>query len=56
MEFTDGTVEGNTFKWTDNITMPMTLTNWAKFDGDTVTGTITAGAFGSILLTDTRTA
>jgi hypothetical protein len=57
-EITDGTVEGNTIKWSMNISvpMPMTLTNEATIDGDTITGTVTAGAFGSFPLTGTRTA
>jgi hypothetical protein len=39
-----------------NITvpMPMTLTNEATIDGDTITGSVTAGAFGSFPLTGTR--
>ena len=57
-EITDGTVDGNTIKWSANITvpMPMTLTSEATIDGDTITGTVTAGAFGSFPLTGTRTA
>jgi hypothetical protein len=52
------TVAGNTIKWSMNITvpMPMTLTNEATIDGDTITGTVTAGAFGSFPLTGTRVA
>ncbi len=57
-EVTDGTVDGNTLKWTSSITvpMPMTLTNEATVDGDTITGTVTAGAFGSFPLNGTRVA
>lgn len=57
-EITDGTVDGNTIKWSVNISvpMPMTLTNEATIDGDTITGTVKAGAFGSFPLTGTRTA
>ena len=56
IEITDGKVEGNTLKWSSNITvpMPMTLTNEATVDGDSITGTVTAGAFGSFPLTGTR--
>ena len=55
-EITDGVVDGNTIKWSMNITvpMPMTLTNEATIDGDTITGSVTAGAFGSFPLTGTR--
>ncbi len=51
-----GTVEGNTIKWSLAITvpMPMTLTNEATIDGDSITGSVTAGAFGSFPLTGTR--
>lgn len=56
IEITDGKVDGNTIKWSMNITvpMPMTLTNEATIDGDTITGSVTAGAFGSFPLTGTR--
>ena len=52
----NGTVDGNTIKWSMNITvpMPMTLTNEATIDGDSITGSVTAGAFGSFPLTGTR--
>ena len=51
-----GTADGDTIKWSMNITvpMPMTLTNEATIDGDTITGSVTAGAFGSFPLTGTR--
>jgi hypothetical protein len=53
-----GTVDGNTIKWTMNITvpMPMSLDCAATADGDTLTGTVGAGAFGSFPLSGTRTA
>lgn len=56
VDITDGTVDGNTIKWSMNITvpMPMTLTNEATIDGDTITGSVTAGAFGSFPLNGTR--
>ncbi|MBN8816644.1 MAG: hypothetical protein J0J06_14500 [Sphingomonas sp.] len=55
-EITDGKVDGNKLTWTVAITvpMPMTLTNEATVDGDTITGTVTAGAFGSFPLSGTR--
>lgn len=58
MDITDGKVDGDKLTWSVAITvpMPMTLTNEATVDGDTITGTVTAGAFGSFPLTGTRTA
>lgn len=55
-EITGGTVEGNTISWSAKITvpMPMTLEGKATIDGDAITGTVTAGAFGSFPLTGTR--
>ena len=57
-DIANGTIHGNTIRWSINITvpMPMTLTNEATIDGDTITGTVTAGAFGSFPLSGTRTA
>jgi hypothetical protein len=58
-DITDGTIHGgNVIRWSINITvpMPMTLTNEATIDGDTITGTVTAGAFGSFPLSGTRVA
>ena len=56
MDITDGKVDGDTLTWSVNITvpMPMTLTNTATVEGDTITGTVTAGAFGSFPMTGTR--
>ena len=53
----NGTVDGNTIHWIMNITvpMPMTLDCTATADGDTMTGTVGAGAFGSFPLSGTRT-
>ena len=53
-----GQVEGNTLKWKQQMTspMPMTLDIAATVDGDDVTGTVGAGAFGSFPLTGKRTA
>jgi len=38
------------------VPMPMTLNGTATVDGDTITGTINAGAFGNMALTGTRAA
>lgn len=58
IDITDGTVAGDTIKWTMSITvpMPMTLTCEASAEGDTLTGSVAAGAFGSFPMTGTRTA
>jgi len=55
-EITDGTISGNTIKWTMQMTvpMPMTLTCEATVDGDAITGSIGAGAFGSFPMSGTR--
>jgi len=39
-----------------SVPMPMTLDCEATIEGDTVTGTVAAGAFGSFPLSGTRTA
>jgi hypothetical protein len=51
-----GTVDGDTLQWKMNITvpMPMTLDCMATVDGDTITGSVGAGAFGSFPMTGTR--
>jgi len=56
VDITDGTVDGNTIKWTMQMTvpMPMTLTCEATVDGDAITGSIGAGAFGSFPMSGTR--
>ena len=56
VQIADGTVDGNTIKWSMQMTvpMPMTLTCEATVDGDAITGTITAGAFGSFPMNGTR--
>ncbi|MBY0284765.1 MAG: hypothetical protein K2W81_12490 [Sphingomonas sp.] len=58
VEITDGTLDGNTLNWTMAMTvpMPMTLTCSATVDGDTITGSIGAGAFGSFPMTGSRVA
>ncbi|KQT33024.1 hypothetical protein ASG29_13680 [Sphingomonas sp. Leaf412] len=53
-----GAVDGNTLTWKQQVTtpMPMTLDMTATVDGDTMTGTVGAGAFGSFPLNGTRAA
>lgn len=53
-----GEVDGNTLKWKQQMTspMPMTLDISATVNGDEVTGSVGAGAFGSFPLTGKRTA
>ncbi len=55
-EVKDGQVDGNklTGKFDISVPMPMTLDFEATVDGDAMTGTVTAGAFGSFPLTGTR--
>lgn len=56
LDITDGKVDGNTLTWSMSITvpMPMTLEGTATVDGDALTGSVKAGAFGSFPLTGTR--
>ncbi len=58
MEMENGKVDGNKLTWTMKMTvpMPMTLEGEATVDGDTITGTVKAGAFGSFPLSGTRKA
>jgi hypothetical protein len=58
LDVEDGAVDGNTLTWKMNmkVPMPMTLTCTATVDGDTLTGTINAGAFGSMAMNGTRQA
>lgn len=51
-----GTVEGNTIKWQQQMTvpMPMTLDCTATIDGDAVSGQVQAGAFGVFPLSGAR--
>lgn len=53
-----GEVSGNTLTWQQAITtpMPMTLDMTATIDGDTLTGTAKAGAFGSFPMNGVRAA
>ena len=56
MDMENGKVDGNKLTWTMKMTvpMPMTLEGEATVDGDTITGTVKAGAFGSFPLSGTR--
>ncbi|MCC2601523.1 hypothetical protein [Sphingopyxis yananensis] len=58
MDVENGKVDGNKLTWTMNmkVPMPMTLECEATVDGDNLTGTIKAGAFGSMAMTGTRQA
>ena len=58
VDIKDGTVEGDTIKWPMSITvpMPMSLDCSATAEGDTLTGSVGAGAFGSFPMTGTRQA
>lgn len=53
-----GEVNGNTLTWKQQMTvpMPMTLDMTATIEGDSVTGTVGAGAFGSFPMSGSRTA
>jgi hypothetical protein len=55
-DIVDGKVDGNHLSWKMNMTvpMPMTLECEATIDGDTLTGTVGAGAFGSFPMSGTR--
>lgn len=52
-----GEVDGDTLTWKQQMTvpMPMTLDMTATVDGDSITGSVGAGAFGSFPLAGTRT-
>lgn len=56
MDVEDGKIDGNTITWKMQMTvpMPMTLDCTATIEGDTLTGTVNAGAFGAMPLTGTR--
>ncbi|MCP5396244.1 MAG: hypothetical protein H6918_05870 [Sphingomonadaceae bacterium] len=56
MDVENGKVDGNSLTWSMNMTMPMpmTLECSATIDGDTLTGTVVAGAFGGMPLSGTR--
>ena len=56
LDVVDGKVDGNTLTWKMNmvVPMPMTLDCTATIDGDALTGTINAGAFGQMPMTGTK--
>ncbi|KUO49517.1 MAG: hypothetical protein APF78_11925 [Sphingomonadales bacterium BRH_c3] len=56
MDIENGTVDGNTISWKMQmvVPMPMTLDCTATIDGDALTGSVNAGAFGAMPLTGTR--
>jgi len=56
MELENGKVDGNKLTWSMKMTvpMPMTLEGEATVDGDTLTGSVKAGAFGSFPMSGTR--
>lgn len=58
LEVNNGKVDGNTLTWTMDmkVPMPMTLTCEATIDGDTLTGSVNAGAFGAMAMSGTRQA
>ena len=58
LDITDGKVDGNTLTWTMDmkVPMPMKLEGTATVDGDTITGQIKAGAFGTMVMSGTRKA
>lgn len=58
LDVEDGKVEGNVLTWKMQmkVPMPMTLTGKATIDGDTLTGNIDAGAFGSMAMSGKRQA
>jgi len=58
LEITDGSVDGQTITWSSQITvpMPMKLDCRATVDGDAISGTVTAGMFGSFPMNGTRKA
>ncbi len=56
MDVVDGTISGDTLTWKMNmvVPMPMTLDCEATVDGDQLTGSVNAGAFGAMPLTGQR--
>lgn len=58
LDITDGKVDGNTLTWTMDmkVPMPMKLEGTATVDGDSITGQIKAGAFGTMAMSGTRKA
>ena len=58
MDIENGKIDGNNLTWTMNMTvpMPMKLEGSATVDGDHLTGSINAGAFGNMAMSGTRQA
>lgn len=58
LDINDGKVDGNTLTWTMDmkVPMPMKLEGTATVEGDTITGQVKAGAFGTMAMTGTRKA
>lgn len=56
MDIDGGSVSGNTLSWQMKMTvpMPMDLDCSATIDGDSLSGEVKAGAFGSMALSGTR--
>jgi len=56
LDINDGKVDGNKLTWTMDmkVPMPMKLECEAVVEGDALTGTVKAGAFGSMAMTGTR--
>ena len=56
MSLDNGKVDGNKVTWSMNMTvpMPMTLEGEATIDGDALTGSVKAGAFGTFPMSGTR--
>lgn len=58
LDIENGRVNGDTLSWKMQmkVPMPMELDCQATIDGDTLTGTVNAGAFGSMAMTGVRKA
>ena len=58
MDIADGKVDGNRITWSMDmkVPMPMTLEGDATVDGDAISGSVKAGAFGSMALDGKRAA
>ena len=56
MDIEDGKIDGDTLSWKMNmvVPMPMTLTCEATVEGDSLTGSVNAGAFGAMPFSGTR--
>jgi hypothetical protein len=58
MDIEEGQIDGNTLTWKMEmkVPMPMTLKGTATIEGDTLTGSVNAGAFGNMAMTGTKQA